>query len=300
MNNNAIFELSSEEKECIKRFWELQGNLKDELITKHIIIPKNELYKVGPNEILDNERLSNYGYTIIPVTKKEDSNWFEAVHKYSVSDGVYILEKLEISDFISDETTLENLFELFIEKKRLWFFTLSGNTCNGMVTYWDFANKNSFRIALFNSISMIENRCREFIKKKSDEINKPESFFELVKSLRLKNKYNQLDDPSKKYYDSKKKNNHSCPTEYLNFNDYRYLIKDILKKSDLNSKVTFNDSLLGNINNFRNEVMHSRTIISDHLELERIVKEIVAISKTLDALNEITSLKNNVLLTNSF
>ena len=287
MKNDATLELSSEEKESIKFFWELQGNLKDELITKHIIIPKNELYKVGPDEVLDNGIPSKYGYTIIPVTKKEDPNSFEAVHIYSESKNEYIKETLEIKDFISDETNLETLFDLFIEKKRLWFFTLSGNTCNGMVTYWDFANKNSFRIALFNSISMIENKCREYIKKRSDELNQPEIFFELVRKLRLENKYSQSDDPSKKYFDSKKKNNHSCPTEYLNFLDYRFLIKKIIETNDhKKEKTQFNDGLLGRVNNFRNEVMHSRTMVSEHTELKKIVEEIVAISKTITTLNK--------------
>jgi hypothetical protein len=275
----------------LERFWEIQGPLRFEFRTSHVRVPKRNLliHQAGNNFDHTASRALEHGFSVVPEQSKSDPNGFTSVYVLrspSQENPKFENRNLIMSDFVSSETTIEDLFELFSsDSNRAWYLTIRGNSCDGIVTRWDLLNGNPLRMAIFNALSIYEKMARSWIKRKLPQMRADE-FFNYLKELRKKYRYPDNGDVERmilNFNQAQLTNDHSDPVEWILFNDTKFFIYSIYGEESFKSD--FPAAKLGNINQFRNAVMHSREIYSHPGDFEGVRNRICETGAAVCALD---------------
>jgi hypothetical protein len=124
------------------------------------------------------EDMKNLDFDVMGV--KEQDSIIGYIRKNDLRDGVCSdhLKKFEISDLISDSTSIIDFISMLKDRKR--FFVLEKNKVTGIITRGDL-QKTPIRMHLFGYISLLEMQLQRVIKYKFPE----ERWFKYLKPKRI-------------------------------------------------------------------------------------------------------------------
>jgi hypothetical protein len=254
---------------------------------RDVMVPLHLIERVPPGGDDRARRIvAEKRYSVVPVS--EDGQNFDSVfcteHPTDGDRTITTVQSTSVSDYILDSTPLAEA--LFLFENREWYLTLRGNRVSGLVTYWDFNNRE-FRVQLYAGLSYLEERSRDALAKDGCGVSS-----ECGLNLRPK----ELQMVRQQFERARQKLGGNRFVDELQFRQVNNVLKKHLLWRDFLSKMLgrilsedeYRD--LYDFTTLRNGVMHGRVLFPTYEEFTRFTGMIDNIGQFIDHLDAYNAL----------